>query len=142
MCCYQTTQCIVKLLLMENFRDFHIGPDPFGRTWHALFKYLQTGISIRHSDSVDVCFVLDNGEEIMKRVVVIPHAALRAYAEKTGRKVSDTLCSRIAALKVKEVITNAEELENEYLPVTPAEIAAYDSAVKKWEEEWVKSHAA
>jgi hypothetical protein len=43
---------------------------------------------------------------------------------------------------VKEVITNAEELENEYLPVTPAEIAAYDSAVKKWEEEWVKSHAA
>ena len=127
---------------MQNFREFEAGPDPFGRTWHIEFKWLLTAISLRHSDSVDVCFVLDNGEEKMKRVVVIPHAELRAYSEKTGRKVSDTMCSRIAALKVKEVITNAEELENEYLPLTPKEIAEYDSAVKKWEEEWVKSHAA
>ena len=129
-------------MLMENFRDFRVGPDPFGRTWHALFKYLQTGISIRHSDSVDVCYILNDGEEKIKRVVVIPHAELRSYAEKSGRKVSDTLCSRIAALKIQEVILNAEELENEYLPLTPKEIAEYDSAVKKWEEEWVKSHAA
>ncbi|HZL56002.1 MAG TPA: hypothetical protein VFC21_02910 [Bryobacteraceae bacterium] len=127
---------------MENFRDFQIGPDPFGRTWHALFKYLQTGISIRHSDSVDVCFVLDNGEEKMKRVVVIPHAELRSYAQRTGRKIGDTLCSRIAALKLKETIQNAEDLEKEYLPLTPKEIADYDVAVKKWEEEWVRSHAA
>jgi hypothetical protein len=128
---------------MENFRDFRIGPDPFGRTWHALFKYLQTGISIRHSDSVDVCFVLDNGEdEKMRRVVVIPHADLRTYAERTGRKVSDTLCSRIAALKLKQTIENAEELENEYLLLTPAEIAEYDAAVKTWEDDWVKAHAA
>jgi len=127
---------------MENFRDFHIGPDPFGRAWHALFKYLQTGISIRHSDSVDVCFLLDSGDERLKRVIVIPHADLRAYADRTGRKISDTLCSRIAALKLKTTIENAEELENEYLLLTPAEIAEYDAAVKKWEDDWVKAHAA
>ena len=64
---YQTTPSVArahaKMNSMENFRDFQMGPDPFGRTWHALFKYLQTGISIRHSDSVDVCFVLESGEE-------------------------------------------------------------------------------
>jgi hypothetical protein len=127
---------------MENFREFHVGPDPFGRTWHVFFKYLQTGISIRHSDSVDVCFVLENGEETIRRVVVIPHGDLRAYAERTGRKISDTLCSRIAALKITDVIQNAEDLEKEFLPVMPKEIADYDAAVQKWEGEWVKAHAA
>jgi hypothetical protein len=129
-------------MLMENFRDFSIGPDPFGRTWHAMFKYLQTGISIRHSDSVDVCFVLDNGEEKIMRVAVINHAELRAYAQKSGRKISDTLCSRIAALKIREVILNAEDLEKEYIPITPKELAEFDAEVKKAEEEWVRSHAA
>lgn len=127
---------------MENFRDFRVGPDPFGRNWHVLFKYLQTGISIRHSDSVDVGFVLDDGEEKMLRVVVIPHADLRAYAAKSGRNISDTLCSRIAALKIREVIENAEDLEKEYIPITPKELAEFDASVKKSEDEWVKSHAA
>ena len=77
---------------MENFRDFNVGPDPFGRTWHALFKYLQTGISIRHSDSIDVCYILENGEERLQKIVVIQHADIRAYAQRTGRKISDTWC--------------------------------------------------
>jgi len=127
---------------MENFRDFQVGPDPFGRTFHVQFKYLQTGISIRHSDSIDVCFILNDGAEKMQRVVVIPHADLRDYAQKTGRKISDTLCSRIAACKLKQVIENAEDLEKEYLLVTPKELAQYDEAVRKWEEEWVRTHAA
>ena len=127
---------------MENFRDFHVGPDPFGRTFHVQFKYLQTGISIRHSDSVDVCFILEDGVEKMQRVVVINHADLRDYAEKSGRKISDTLCSRIAVCKLRDVIENAEDLEKEYLLVSRNELAEYDSMVKKWEEEWVKAHAA
>jgi hypothetical protein len=127
---------------MENFRDFRIESDPFGRSWHVLFKYLQTGISIRHSDSVDVCFVLDDGEEKLPRVVVIPHADLRVYAERTGRKISDTMCSRMAALRIKDVIENADELGNEFIMMTPKDIAEYDSRVKQWEEEWVKTHAA
>jgi dsRNA-specific ribonuclease len=127
---------------MENFRDFDAGADPFGRRWHAQFKYLQTGISIRHSDSVDVRFVLDNGEEQVQKTVVIHNADIRAYGKRTGRVITDSLCSRIAACKLHHVIETAEDLEKDYLFATPAEIEEYDAKIKKWEDEWVKTHAA
>ena len=69
---------------LMNFRDFHAGPDPFGRSWHVLFKFLQTAISIRHSDSVDVRFILSSGDESMERTVVIRNADLRAWASKSS----------------------------------------------------------
>lgn len=127
---------------MENFREFEAGPDPFGRTWHAQFKYLQTGISIRHSDSVDVRYVLDNGEEQLQKTIVIQNADIRTYAARTKRPVSDAWCSRIAMCKLRYVIESAEDLEKDYLPVTAHEIEEYDSKIKKWEEEWGKKHAA
>lgn len=127
---------------MENFRDFDAGADPFGRRWHAQFKYLQTGISIRHSDSVDVRFVLDNGEDKVQKTVVIQNADVRAHSKRTGRIVSDAWCSRIAMCKLIYVIQTAEDLEKDYLQVTPAEIEEFDAKIKKWEDEWVKTHAA
>jgi hypothetical protein len=127
---------------METFRDFQIGPDPFGQTWHVLFKYLQTGISIRHSDSVDVRFVLENGTEGMQKTVVLLHAEIREYAERNSRKISDAWCSRIARLKLQRAIENAEDMEKDYLLVTPKEIEEFDGAIRKWEEAWVKEHAA
>jgi hypothetical protein len=141
MCFFQPTRT-VKYLLMENFRDFATGPDPFGRTWQAQFKYLQTGISIRHSDSVDVRYVLDNGEERLQKTVVIQNADIRAYAARSGRVVSDSWCSRIAACKLRQVIETAEDIEKEYLPVSAVELEEYDSSIKKWEDDWVKKHAA
>ena len=127
---------------MENFRDFEIGPDPFGRTFHVLFKYLQTAISIRHSDSVDVCFILDSGDEHMIRTVVIPHAEIREFSKRTGRKISDAWCSRIAACKLRNAVETGEDLDKEYLIVPTQELEKYDAAIAKWEEEWLKSHAA
>ena len=127
---------------MENFRDFDTDADPFGRIWHAQFKYLQTGISIRHSDTVDVCYLLDNGEEQTRKVVVMQNADIRAYGKRTGRPVSDAWCSRIAMCKLRNTIETGEDLEKEYLPVTAHEIEAYDSTIKKWEDEWSGKHAA
>ena len=132
----------VKIRQMENFRDFEAGPDPFGRLWQAHFKYLQTAISIRHSDSVDVCFVLESGEERLERTVVIQHADLRDYTARTGRPVGDPWCSRLAMCKVKQAIENAEGLDRDYLPVTAREIEELDGGIKKWEDAWVKGHAA
>jgi hypothetical protein len=43
---------------MRNFRQFELGPDPFGRKWQVSFKWLQTAISLRHSDTVDAKFLL------------------------------------------------------------------------------------
>jgi hypothetical protein len=131
---------------MENFRDFEVGPDPFGQKWYAHFKYLQTGISIRHSNSVDVRYVLDNGPDDgnvrMQKTVVIQNADIRAYTTRTGRKISDAWCSRIAMCKLRYVIETAEDLEKDYLLVTAREIEEFDSAIKKWEEDWVRKHAA
>ena len=127
---------------MENFRDFKIGPDPFARTWHVLFKYLQTAISIRHSDSVDVCFILENEGDRVIRTIVIPHADIRAFSQLAGRKISDSWCSRIAACKLRNAVETGEDIDKEYLIVTPHEIDEYDAAIRKWEEEWLKSHAA
>jgi hypothetical protein len=127
---------------MENFRDFEAGPDPFDRKWHVQFKYLQTGISIRHSDSVDVRFILESGDERIQKTVVIPLADIRDYAHRSGRTVSDGWCSRLAACRIRDVISTAEDFEKDYLHVTLAEIERYDQAIKKWEEEWIKKHAA
>jgi len=127
---------------MENFRDFEIGPDPFGRTWHILFKYLQTGISIRHADSVDVCFLASSGEETLKRVIVLNHPDLVAYAKKRGTPITDTWCSRLAAFKLKHAIINGEDMEKDYIVVSPAEIEQFDYTLRKWEDEWLKGHAA
>jgi hypothetical protein len=127
---------------MENFRDFAAGPDPFGQTWHAHFKYLQTGISIRHSNSVDVCFVLENGSERMLKTVVIPNADIRAYADRTKRAISDPWCGRVALCKLRYIIETGEDLEKDYLQVTAREIEEFDTLIQKWEKEWVKGHAA
>jgi hypothetical protein len=127
---------------MENFRDFVVGTDPFGRSWHAYMKYMQTGISIRHSDSVDVRYVLDNGEEHIQKTIVIPYADIRAYSTRSGRLISDPWCCRIALCKLKDCIETAEDLEKDYLLVTPPEIEKFDARIKKWEEEWPSKHAA
>jgi hypothetical protein len=127
---------------MENFRDFEMGPDPFGRIWHVLFKYLQTGISIRHSDSVDVCFVIASGEDKAQKIVVLSHPQIRDFSKRTGREITDTWCSRMAACKLRQVTENGEDMDKEYLTVTPREIEEYDAAIRKWESEWIRTHAA
>ncbi len=127
---------------MENFRDFEVGPDPFGRMWHALFKYLQTGISIRHSDSVDVCFVLEYGDEKVQKIVVLSHPEIRDFSKRTGRVITDTWCSRMAACKLRQVTENGEDMDKEYLTVTARELEEFDAAIRKWEAEWIRSHAA
>lgn len=129
-------------MAMENFRDFEAGLDPFGRMWHAQFKYLQTAISIRHSDSIDVCYILTSGDDKIVKTVVLPHAGMSAYTTRAGRTMSDTLCSRIAACKIRHMIESAEDLDKDYLVLTAREIEQFDATVKKWEDEWIKKHAA
>ena len=127
---------------MENFRDFVLGPDPFGRNWHVLFRYLQTAISIRHSDSVDVGFLLDSGDEKMTRTVVLPHGALRAYCQQSGRKMDDSWCGRLGWCKLRLMVETAEDLDKEYLVVTTAEITEFDAMIRQWEAEFLRQHAA
>jgi hypothetical protein len=108
---------------MENFRRFTAGPDPFGRTWEVEFRWLQTGISIRHADTVDVKFILwTEGEEKQERVVAMPHPDLLALSAKAGRSLTDPWCLKLAARHLKHTIESGEDLEKTLITVSPADL--------------------
>jgi hypothetical protein len=103
---------------MESFREFEAGPDPFGRTWHVQFKWLQTAISLRHSDSVDVKFVLRSDDTKSEKTIALMHPDLLELSAKTGRPLTDPWCSRLAALHLKSIIETGEDMEKSL--VTPS----------------------
>jgi hypothetical protein len=127
---------------MENFREFDAGPDPFGRTYHVLFKWQQTGISIRHADTVDVQFLLKDGTAVQKRTVALPNAMLKARCSATGRDLNDGWCARLAAMHLRTVIETAEDFDKSLVTLTAAQIAEYDDAITKWETAEVKERRA
>jgi hypothetical protein len=116
---------------MENFRQFDAGPDPFGRMWKVEFKWLQTAISLRHSDTVDVKFVLRQGAERAEKTVALQHFDLLQLSKKTGRPFTDAWCSRLAALHLKRLIETGEDMEKNLVTVSPDDLAAYDAALAR-----------
>ena len=95
-----------------NYRMFDAGPDPFGRTWHVEFRWLQTGISIRHADTVDVKFIVSTeGEPPQERVIALRHPDLLALSQKTGHPLTDAWCLRLAAMHLKHMIQTGEDME-------------------------------
>jgi hypothetical protein len=118
---------------MENFRQFEAGPDPFGRKWQVLFKWLQTAISLRHADTIDVKFVLrDNGNRVEK-VIAMQHADMLELARNTGRPLTDPFCARIAALHLTHMVESGEDLEKNLVTLEPQQLARYAEAVQREE---------
>ena len=118
------------MIAMENFRQFEAGPDPFGETWKVKFKWLQTAISLRHSDTVDVKFILEDGKATAQKTIAMPHADLLHLAKKTGRTMTDAWCSRLAAVHLKHIIETGEDVEKDLVTVSAAELAAYDKQLE------------
>jgi hypothetical protein len=118
---------------MLNFRQFEIGPDPFGRKWQVLFKWLQTAISLRHSDTVDVKFVLDSSAIKMQKQIAMPHAEVLELSRRTGHEMSDSWCSRLAAMHLQHMIESGEDLEKDLVIVHLNELAGYAAEVAREE---------
>jgi hypothetical protein len=102
--------------MVESLRRFEAGPDPFGRTWEVEFRWLQTGISIRHADTVDVKFVLwtegpGENEDKQEKVIALPHPHLLTLSAETGHPLTDPWCMRLAARHLKYMIESGEDLE-------------------------------
>jgi hypothetical protein len=96
----------------DNNRRFTAGPDPFGRQWEVEFRWLQTGISIRHADTVDVKFALTpEGEEKQEKVLALSHPGLLALSAETGHPLTDAWCMKLAARHLNYMIESAEDLE-------------------------------
>ncbi len=113
--------------MVDNYRSFDTGPDPFGRKWRVEFRWLQNAITIRHSDSVDVKFVIseENSADSQEKVVALMHPALLELCEKTKHTLSDPLCMKLAGLHLKKVIETEEDFEKAIVTPTYDELAAY-----------------
>jgi hypothetical protein len=111
---------------MRNFRQFEAGPDPFGRRFQILFKWMQTAISTRHADTVDVKFILvdENGGRTEK-TIALPHAGLLRVAEEAGRQVDDPWCSRLGAMHLLRLVETGEDMEKDLVTVSAADMKAY-----------------
>ena len=120
---------------MFNYREFDAGPDPFGRQVHVCFKWLQTAISIRHADTVDVKFVLvAEGGAKTEKTIALPHADLRQLSRETGRKLDDPWCARLAALHLRRLVATGEDMEKSLVTVAYADLQRYAAEVKREEE--------
>src|SRR5262249_43213739 len=111
---------------MQSFREFEAGPDPFGRTWRVEFKWLLTAISTRHSDSVDIKFILRSDGTTCEKTIALRHPDLLELSEKTGRPLTDPWCSRLAAEHLKNILQTGEDMEKELVTPTLEQLTRWD----------------
>jgi len=111
--------------MAQDFRHFKAGPDPAGHTWQVDFLWLQTAVSIRHSDSIDVKFLLSNPEAQIERVVSIRHPDLLDLSRKSGHPLTDPWCMALAARHLINMIETGEDFEKTLVTVVPEELAKY-----------------
>lgn len=120
---------------MRNFRQFEAGPDPFGRKFQVLFKWLQTAISIRHSDTVDVRFILqDEAGGESQKTIAIPHADLLRLSHETGRLLEDPWCARLAASHLVYLINTGEDMEKDLVTIGYPDLKRYAAELAREEE--------
>ncbi len=113
--------------MIENIRKFQAGPDPFGRMWDVEFRWLQTAISIRHSDSVDVKWEIRCGDEVLEKVVALMHPHLLKLSKAAGRPLTDPWCMKLAAAHLIRMIETAEDFEKTLVTVTYEQLEEYNA---------------
>lgn len=91
-----------------NYKTFDCLSQVDGTTYHCHFVFLQTAISLRHSDTVDVRYLV-NGKRI---TVALPHVAFVEYAQRTGRTLTDEDAGFIAAIYLKQVLESGGDVED------------------------------
>ncbi len=119
---------------MLNFREFEAGPDPFGRKFNVLFKWMQTAISLRHADAVDVQFLLiDESGGRAEKTIAMPHADLVRVSTVLNRPMDDAWCSRIAAAHLLHLVETGEDMEKDLVTIVPRDLQRYAETIFKLE---------
>ena len=120
---------------MFNFREFEAGPDPFGHKYRVFLKWLQTAISIRHADTVDVKFVLFDEDDVRtEKTIALPHADLLRLSHETGRAMDDPWCARLAALHLRYLVETGEDMDKTLVTVLPADLSRYATEIARMEQ--------
>ena len=100
-------------------QNFEVTSQITGERFAVQFRWLQTAISLRHSDTVDVKFLV-NGEG---KVVALPHAPLERGCRENGLRLTDPLCRRVAARHLEAALSTGEDAGQDLLTLTPARVA-------------------
>jgi hypothetical protein len=125
---------------MLHFREFEAGPDPFGRKFQVMFKWLQTAISLRHADTVDVKFILaDPDGAATEKTIALPHADLQRASKETGHPLEDAWCARIAVLHLMHLVRTGEDIEKDLVTVSYPDLRRYAAEVGELEQAAVRS---
>jgi hypothetical protein len=122
---------VTLVAMPDNVRRFQAGPDPFGRTWEVEFRWLQTGISIRHADTVDVKFVVwTEGEDKQEKIVALPHPLLLKLAAKSGHALTDPWCLKLAGRHLRYMISSGEDLEKTLVTLSADDLERASGALQ------------
>jgi hypothetical protein len=113
--------------MLKNFRNFEAGPDPFGRMWKVEFAWVQNGISIRHADTVDVKFMISDGEDWEEKVIALRHPDLLELSRRTGHPLTDPWCCRLAAGHLSRMIESSEDMEKTVVCPSFEELESYEA---------------
>jgi hypothetical protein len=106
---------------MFDFRQFE-ATDAFGHVCSVRFVWQQNAISIRHADTIDVKFTVNDGETKQEQVIALPHPLLKALCAKLSRALNDAWVNKLAALHLKKVIETGEDVEKELITMSAADL--------------------
>ena len=99
---------------VNDWNDFEVH-SPLGRkVYLCRFHTLVTGISPRHSDTVDVKFLV-NGSPV---VLALPHAAFAEHLRKTGLPLTDQDAVRIAGISLQRMLERGEPVDTPLLTLS------------------------
>ncbi len=105
--------------------------DPFSREWQVEFCWLQTGISIRHADTVDVKFQLHSGDEVQEKVIALPHPMLLDLSKSSGVPLTDPWCMRLATAHLKIMIRTWEDMDKTLVTLSLPDLERVQQEVAK-----------
>jgi hypothetical protein len=125
---------------MLNYRQFEAGPDPFGRKYQVYFKWLQTAISLRHADTVDVKFVLeDEAGTKTEKTIALQHADLLRISNESGRKMDDPWCARLAEMHLIHLVSTGEDMEKDLVTVPFPDLKRYAGDIASQEKAQIQT---
>ena len=101
-----------------DYRDFQARSSLSQQDYHCQFVYLQTAISLRHSDTVDVKFRVDGAGV----VVALPHTAWVEYQHRAGQPLTDERAAQVAASLLQEALERGDDIELLDLHPTTAQV--------------------
>jgi hypothetical protein len=92
------------------YEDFHCTDPLTGQDYHCIYQALIVGIATRHSDTVDIKFLI-NGKSMW---IGLPHPAWVEFKLRTNQPITDRMAVDLAGFYLKKSIENGEGVDRNH----------------------------